>query len=375
MQIVHIVEATATGTLSMLSTLANRQAMHHDVTVIYSRRPETPPHLNVWFADQIQLVEIPMGGSIRKVVAAREIRKLLKKIQPRAIFLHSSFAGFVGRMASIALPGFIFYIPHCISFMRKDVGAIARSFFVGLERVANWRKCIYVACSESEAKAIKASIPAAKVEVIENAVESKDIDEIQGDGGELEVFTVITVGQARLQKNPDLFGEIATKVKAEFSSVRFVWVGGGDAEVRTRLAQRGVNVVGWAPRASVFKMVKNATVYLSTSAWEGMPVSLIEAQLAGTPVVAAKCAGNVDVVASGRTGLLYEDAEEGCAAVLSLLRNEGIRRSFAAEARSTALKRFSVERYLAEFESLLAAVIYSGVSRKAGPSIDATDKI
>jgi len=38
------------------------------------------------------------------------------------VFLYSSFAGFVGRLSLLGVDVKAFYIPLCISFMRKDIG-------------------------------------------------------------------------------------------------------------------------------------------------------------------------------------------------------------------------------------------------------------
>ena len=60
MHIIHIIESTATGTLSMVELLANHQVKTHDVTVIYSVRADTPAGLAEMFDDKVQLKFVDM---------------------------------------------------------------------------------------------------------------------------------------------------------------------------------------------------------------------------------------------------------------------------------------------------------------------------
>ena len=47
-------------------------------------------------------------------------------------------------------------------------------------------------------------------------------------------------------------------------------------------------------------------IYLSTSLYEGMPLSILEAMSIGLPIVASNVVGNIDTVKDGKTGYLYD---------------------------------------------------------------------
>lgn len=352
---VHIIEATATGTLSMAALLANAQASSGGrVEIIYSNRPETPIDFSNYFDARVKLTKIQMSSSKDKLRSLLSIRKALTASSPNQIFMHSSFAGFLGRIASIGiLPGTsFFYIPHCISFMRQDIGTLKRIAFIAFEWVAAIKKAEYIACSDSERQRIATCIPFRKCHLVENALDFGSIPSFVKIKQASKRRVVITVGQIRPQKGPEQFSAIAQAVKAADPSINFVWVGDGDPMARQQLENAGVHVLGWLPKDEVWRHLGEAQLYLSTAKWEGMPVSVIEASSAGLPVIASNCAGNVDVVEHGKTGWLFQSTDEAVQQVLTALNNPELAVAQAKMAFDIAQQRFSVARYVKEMESL-----------------------
>jgi len=99
-------------------------------------------------------------------------------------------------------------------------------------------------------------------------------------------------------KNPFLFLEISNRLH----QLNFVMAGGGNLlEDIRRKAPKNVIVIGWADAATFWSAVDCA---VSTSNNEGMPIALIEAQLAGIPVIATNVGSNSEVVNDGLTGMV-----------------------------------------------------------------------
>lgn len=356
MKIVHVIEATATGTLTMASLLANKQVeAGHDVTVIFSRRPETPGDLNIFFLKDVKLVNIQMCFLKDKLLSLFLLRKFIKKLSPTFVFLHSSFAGFLGRLSLIAMlqSPKVYYLPHCVSFMRKDVGFFMRSAFVVFEWIGAIKKSEFVACSVSEEKAIKKAVPFRKCHVVENSVDLSKAPNDFVSGYNIQEKVVISIGHIRKQKGPKQFAKIARIVKGKDPSVSFVWVGDGPLEKRKELENAGVTIMGWVPKDEVWKLLKTSSLYLSTSKWEGMPVSIIEACSAGLPVVAARCSGNLDVIEHSKTGWLFEASTEGAQIILDIIDGTLAVEAQTQLAFAQARKRFSTERYMNEMNVLI----------------------
>ncbi|WP_158936957.1 glycosyltransferase [Burkholderia sp. S171] len=356
MRVIQVMESTATGTLSMVLTISNRLAAEgHDVYVIFSIHVETPQNLRSLFHPKVELRHIQMKGPPLPFVITR-LRKAIGELRPDIVHLHSSFAGFLGRVATIFGAGSarFFYSPHCISFMRADVSALSRLSFIGLELLASLRTCTYVGCSVSECAAVRRYLHR-HIVLVENAIERS----VTGESGEpgvdratTSIKRVVMVGGIRLQKNPPLFAQIARLFDRQ--GVEFVWIGDGDERFKQTLFAAGVRVTGWLSRAEVLQQLERADIFLSTSSWEGMPVSVIEAMSVGTLVLATKCAGNVDAVRHAQTGFLFESAAEAIVLLNRMADDGPLRKEIARNAKREARERFSEDRFFYELRSLYA---------------------
>src|SRR5690606_34220633 len=86
---------------------------------------------------------------------------------------------------------------------------------------------------------------------------------------------------------------------------------------------------------------------------EGMPVSLIEAGLAGLPAVATRVGGVPEVIRHEETGLLAPPWARALAAhAVRLLRDEPARLRMGRAARAWATQRFTAERLVADTRRL-----------------------
>lgn len=355
MNIIHIVEATGGGVLSMLRLLINGQSSQgHQVSIIYSRRPDTPENIQSLFADEVSLIQVDMYTKLGKLRAPHRIATIVKRLNGDAVFLHSSFAGFLGRLALIFSPNLkIFYIPHGISLLRQDVNKITIFGFYTLEKIASWRKSTVVACSRSEKDKIVSTLGEKKCIVIENAVSDDYLTFSRETAPFNDSKIIINVARLTAAKRPDLFAEIAVATNRTDPETKFVWIGDGDPSYKAHLLRSGVTVTGWLEQDQIKEWLTKASIFLSTSRWEGMPVALIEAQLAGVPVIASRCAGNIDVIEEGVTGWLYQCSNDAVKILLQTLSKSPQVESVTKQARQKAKNRFSSQRYLFEMNQLL----------------------
>jgi glycosyltransferase involved in cell wall biosynthesis len=108
-------------------------------------------------------------------------------------------------------------------------------------------------------------------------------------------------------------------------------------------------------RDDISALMTCASVLLLTSAYEGMPNVVMEAQLLGLPVVATRVGGTPDCVEEGHTGFLRppEDVEGLASDCITLLRSGELRKkmSDAATARMTSM--FSIDAMVSSYLRVL----------------------
>jgi glycosyltransferase involved in cell wall biosynthesis len=101
------------------------------------------------------------------------------------------------------------------------------------------------------------------------------------------------------------------EVQRSFPEARLDLVGSGplEAEIRAlvkELGIPGVNFAGVATRQQIGKFYDDADIFINASRLDNMPVSILEAFAAGTPVVSTAPEGMRYLVGHERTGLLSE---------------------------------------------------------------------
>ena len=99
-------------------------------------------------------------------------------------------------------------------------------------------------------------------------------------------------------------------------------------------------------RTEIRDWLERADVFVHSSRWEGFGIVLLEAMLAGLPIVATRVSAVPEVVVDGETGLLVDAGDhDGLAAHLEALLTDKARAATLGEAgRRRALTEFSVTR-------------------------------
>ncbi len=165
------------------------------------------------------------------------------------------------------------------------------------------------------------------------------------------------IGRLTAIKRPDRFAEVVGIVHAQRPDVHFVVAGAGDQEASLRSATMDlpVTMLGW--RDDVETVLAACDAVMLTSDNEGTPLSLIQAGMAGLPVVASDVGSVKFVVIDGATGwLAAPTAEAIAAATLEMLGNpaEAGQRGSAAQVRATT--NYGVQRLADDHVRLYEAI-------------------
>lgn len=309
-RVLHIVESFGSGVFSFLVDLINCTEKDFEITVAYGKRKETLENFREYFSNSIRFIEVKNFSRsinpIKDFKALIEVKKIIKDINPDVIHLHSSKAGFIGRFAANGNRVKMLYNPHGFSFLMQDSSIIKRNLYWLIERIASLRKCTIVGCSNGEYKeALKLTSNSV---CIDNGVNIKKIDIETNKLKEKEIdfynLKICTLGRIGYQKNPKLFNEIADSMP----NVTFTWIGDGD--LKTELTSSNINITGWKERKEVLEILNENDIFILTSLWEGLPISLLEAMYMKKICIVSNCIGNRDVINHGENGFIAKDKDE-----------------------------------------------------------------
>lgn len=343
--IVHVVESFGAGVLSIVADSINRQLSDgHQVSLIYAIREETPADWQALFDPRLTRYFLPMVRAmhlIHDIQSFWQLLRLSKRLAPQVMHLHSSKAGALGRLVSLFYrqPKY-FFSPHGLSFLQTEGSFLKQQIFLRLEKMLAWCPATFIACSASEAQHIHQHLTH-RVCIVENAVEATGIPVKVTLNPRLKIGSV---GRICAQKHPEAFAAIATQ--CQNLPIDFIWLGAGEAKEEAILRAAGVEVTGWMTRAAVLTTLSQWDIYLQTSRWEGMPVAVIEAMLAGLAPIVSNVTGNCDVVVHEQTGFIANNVQEFIQIIHVLAISPEKILALGKKARETALSRFSLAQMM-----------------------------
>ena len=170
------------------------------------------------------------------------------------------------------------------------------------------------------------------------------------------------VGRLVELKRPDIFVKAAGNLakRAPNTNLDFVVVGHdeeGMAPTLQHLAasmgiEKRVHFTGF--RHPIIEWISGMDLLMATSEWEGFGRTLIEAMASGTPVVASRATGHIELVEHECTGLLVSpnDADAFAAAAHRVLTDSAFAAKLAEEGRRCAADRYSVGRHIHRIVSI-----------------------
>ena len=274
-----------------------------------------------------------------------ELRKVVKLLKPKIIHTHTFKAGLIGRL----IPGKHVRIHtfHGHLFTDQSFSPFQKFLITVTERVLAKRTQVLVTVGEKvgeDLRAMRIGIDRNWISLPPGVKEFSMLEKEQARTSlGLEQNVILFGWMARMApvKNPYLLLEIARSLK----SVKFVVAGGGELidDVRAK-APPNVKVIGWVDASTFWSAID---VALSTSDNEGMPIALIEAQLAGIPVIATDVGSTSEVIENQITGIITNrNLPELIVAVVEMNTHPELIRQFGSAGRRRAKSRFSHEKFI-----------------------------
>jgi glycosyltransferase involved in cell wall biosynthesis len=311
----------------------------------------------------------------------RHVKKILQDFKPDIVHTHNSKSGLVGRWAAhqTKVPvilhtyhGLLFhgYFNPWLTWLLKKI-----------ERKLGIISTRLIALSQSQKNELVQEhkiADAAKIEIVPLGIEVQNFQQQLTQKRDAfrkkylladDEVAVGIVGRIVPIKNHSMFLQVAAKLlQKSKTKVRFFIIGNG--ELRKKLEQECVqlnisktyfpsnpivsNITFTSWITEIEKAIAGLDIVALTSINEGTPVSLIEAQAAGKPVIATVAGGIEDVMLNNQTGfcIAQNDVDAYCEKLERLIENAELRKQMGDAGFAFVEHKFSKTQQVNLLDSL-----------------------
>lgn len=302
---------------------------------------------------------VSLGGDIKAFVS---LIKEIRRFKPHVIHTHTAKAGFLGRIASIIslqpsirvhtfhghlLNGYFGDFKRSLVIIAEKVLAI---FTDELLAVGDKVRQDLLAVGIGNSKKFGLMPPGLEIGRLPNKEDSQD-----SYGLSSNTLQCAFIGRVTQIKRPDRFLDVVTELKRRGVNIEFFIAGDGELldSCRERIVRENlpIKVLGW--QSDIEKVLASADIVVLTSDNEGTPLSLIQAGMAGLPVVATRVGSVPEVVLDGTTGIITGLGGQEIADALEKLANSSdLRDQLGAAAQKFTSANFEVKRLVHDHEEL-----------------------
>ncbi len=290
----------------------------------------------------------------------------VRKFNPDIISAHSTKAGYAARLTGMFLRKTVVFTAHGWPFT-EGRGSWQRYLLAYIERLAAIVTATIICVSAHDRElALKFKIaPPKKLILIHNGVDPTPLlkakgDKIRREFGLGKIPVLAMVGRLTLAKDPLTLLEACRRLKTNFKLLMV-----GDGELRTKAEEFAARnnlrdkVTFTGERYDIPEILAASNIFVLDSRWEGFPLVIIEAAIAGLPVVASRVGGIPELINDGVTGFLVppRNSQALTGVLQKLLDDVNLRQRIGSAAREKALRDFTYERMLTKTQQIYKDIL------------------
>lgn len=318
----------------------------YDVTVLVIRKPldnnierSIPKHVNVIYLNK------GYGFDLKVLVKCIHT---LKKIKPD--ILHTHIQSFV-----YCVPYVIFHkvkMLHTIHNIPEEEAKGNRRRI--LKFLYKTGKAIPVAISDRIASMTQELYGVSKVETVYNPVDNAIFYPENQKNRKSDVVQFISVGRLVEQKNFKLLINAFSRFSEHNTNVRLTILGDGvlRAELEELIvklgAQQKITLAG--NKTDVANYLRKSDVFVLTSIFEGLPMTILEAMAVGLPIVCTDVGGNRDIVTDNGILVKNQTEDEVIRALSAMLDEQTRERCSMASIKNSV--EYRLDRIARKYEQL-----------------------
>jgi glycosyltransferase involved in cell wall biosynthesis len=371
-KVAHVVTRMNTGGVAVLISelVVGMNSDQFEVTLITGSCSEgEEDYLKARGLDLNQITIPSMQRSLNPIsdlTSFIEIARALRNLRPDIVHTHTSKAGLLGRVAAMIIVPKATVIHTFHGHLLNGYFSKSATLLVKLSErmLARITDVLISMGNEVKNNLQEASIGRAwqyqvafpGVQESEPNPNNAKVREFAERHKQNLIFTF--VGRLSPIKRCDRIVKIARELHDEFPQLHFLIIGDGELRGTLEVAARGLPItfLGWESHTQDWLAISDCAILLSDN--EAVPLAMIEAGLAGLPVIATNVGSMSDVVVDGLNGYLVEPLiEEIKSGVKALVESAELRESFGKKGRELAQERFSVDAMIQRHREIYSQAI------------------
>lgn len=308
----------------------------------------------------------PIRDRFFSIRAALDFRKVIRLEKPDILVTYLLRADFFGRIF-----GKLFGVKKIICSILSTLNEKKHIFWLILNTLTSPLVTHFLTNSKSSKilYSKKWHIPMLKITTIYTGIEIKNFD-ISIDNNkkrkELKIpindYTIGCVGNLRKEKGQKYLIIALAKVLKNFPNTILLLIGDGNQrklleQLIDNLEIRG-KVLFLGTRQDIPEILKILDIFVNSSLYEGMSNAIMEAMAAKCAIVASNIPSNRELIENKKSGLLIpaKDSQKLANAIIELLKNPELRKSYREIAFETVKVKFSIQKTIKELDEFFERV-------------------
>lgn len=330
---------------------------------IYFAAPISEPFGKEWFTTYGKDRFFELKHRSFSLLKLWNLALFIKRNNIRVVHAHGKGAGLYARLIKLLLLSKVKVIFTFHGLHIAQYSPLKKKLYIFYEKVASKFTDLFINVSNGEQEnCIKNKIfSPSKSKVVYNAIpliiNNKSKLQLREELNlSADKFIVLSIVRFSFAKNIEDTIAIAELLKQD-NRFLFVLVGDGETrnDIENNIKNKGLNnILLTGFKENSLDYICCSDVYLSTSRWEGLPYSLIEASMMGLPIIATDVVGNNEVVFDGKNGKLFKTSDLKIAAnnILEICTNKNLTDFYSINAKEIYAENFSVYKMITKMKNM-----------------------
>lgn len=295
--------------------LSNELSKTNDVTLLTLKDDRKDSDKRNFYkfdlSDRVKYVNVGLSDRFR-MNTLWNVYKAIKDLKPDVVHLNAKTSFQFCALAILLLSSKVKFVETIHNDLHNGYTTLPNKFMFNV--FGRFKRMTYVALSATNYNEMAHYYPYCKFELIVNGrSELKPTKLLKAVGKEVDSYkknkdtkVFLHIARCNSQKNQGLLIDSFNEFQRGNGNAILLIIGAGfdSQEGRILKEKAGENIHFLGTRTNVSDYMFCSDIFCLSSLFEGMPITLIEASLAGVPCVSTPVCGSVDIIQNGVNGVL-----------------------------------------------------------------------